>query len=471
MKSRPVFGRLFRFLRSASRAVRGGVGAKAPSVTRARGSVIARFGLCLAALASGGVSVARAQAEPMPSPSPSPSASAGCALPEPSDSFVSDLRPAANGSVAANEPLIFAHVRAGIDPATLRVRIDGTDATDDAVRWTSGFLVPDAFLESGCHTVDVTATGAGGVALERSWTFASGTSSVKSALAFYEDARDGDAVASDLYLSGKAAANGTIVAVGGIAGETTGMRPGSLVTNAREVTVAAGGDGEFALDIPARIANGRRGTIAIVAIDPATGAGTLAELRDLRAATIWCPDGSAHTASKVTEFVAYAAAHNALCAGEYESAKASFAVAVPGMRARHLYDGRRWLDTARDYFYELLATHADADAERFLHTIDRGRAPSAADRAFFAERYDDAARLYAAEEKHLASSTAYDTTGSFVALQQGNAAARARRWNDAFTSWIAAAGIGHQVMEFDLLDDWNVDALQMMYAFRAHAPR
>jgi hypothetical protein len=245
-----------------------------------------------------------------------------------------------------------------------------------------------------------------------------------------------------------------------------------LLGPANEAQTTGDASTAFQIQVPVHVDASARGAFVLLAIDPSDGDATTFAASGLRAATLWCPAGSQHTlgASTVPELAAFDAAQNDLCAGNFARAKKRFAADLTVMRAEHRYDGRRWLDFALDYEYALLAVRAYDDAARFLRSIDGDRSANAADRLYFAGKYDAAIAAYNAIQKRMAASSGYDTSGSLAGLLAGNAFARERRWPEAFAAWIGAAGTGHTVPEWDVFDDWNLDALQMIYYYRAHAP-
>jgi hypothetical protein len=432
------------------------------------------------ALALGGPSPCRASVADGLRPTPVASATPACALPdEPANSFATDLSPAPNGSVATRRPAVFAHLHGAFDPRSVRVMLDAKDVTANSLRWPGGFAYV-ATLVAGCHNVDVTASASGGAQFERRWAFASGTQPAANRLTLYSGPQNGDAVVGGIYANGNASVSAQIIALSGLTlGTATAAATaspgnlGMLLDAATDAQTTGDASTAFQIDVPVHANASARGAFVLLAIDPSDGDATTYSASGLRAATLWCPGGSQHTlgASTVKEIAAFDAAQNDLCTGNFARARARFAADLNVMRANHRYDGRRWLDFALDYEYALLAVHADDDAARFLRSIDDNRVPNAADRLYFAGKYAAAITAYDAIQKRMSAGSGYDTSGSFAGLLAGNAFARERRWPDAFAAWIGAAGTGHTVPGWDAFDDWNLDALQMIYYYRAHAPQ
>ena len=406
----------------------------------------------------------------------SASPAAACTAPDDSESFLTDIRPAPNSARIASRPAIFAHIRAGVDPDTVRILLDGNDITPAALRWPAGFVALPK-LQPGCHVVLVTAAATTGNRLERRWAFASGPPVASETMTVYSGPQTGDAIAGGFSSNGNAPVPGAlVVAVSGSTADgtvkTTAANGAALSANASETQTTADASTAFALDLSSHFGTTATGVFALVTIDPSNGAGAWYEAAGLRAAGRWCPEGTQHsTPGADAALKAFDAAQSDLCTGDYALATKIFVADLAPMRRDHRNDGHRWLDFLLDSYVALLATGSYDDAARFLRSIDANRQPVAADRLYFAGKYDAAVASYAALQKTMAAHSAYDTTGSLAGLLVGNAAARRGDWSDAFASWFGAAGTGHQVMEFDVFDDWNLDALQMMYYYRTHIPR
>jgi hypothetical protein len=220
--------------------------------------------------------------------------------------------------------------------------------------------------------------------------------------------------------------------------------------------------------------------------------------------TIWCselltPDVTGNQPAKV----AYARAEEQLCHGKFAQARDDFAAIVPHW-AKLQTDGSWWINTARGYFYSLIATRDDARARSFLTSLQTNNQwkPSQGDRRFWEgdlraaftdyaskagtisgmsgdpreQNIDDAALasgdLNAAITILQKPSHAYGPgdVGSLQLLMLGEAYETQRRWRDAFATWVRAADSGHEVMEYDFYDQWNLSALEMIYYYRAHIP-
>jgi hypothetical protein len=175
-----------------------------------------------------------------------------------------------------------------------------------------------------------------------------------------------------------------------------------------------------------------------------------------------------------------------LCNGDAEGARLILAPMKSAMEQRK-GDGSYWVDYEKLYFYTLLATHHDAEAFHLLTDTGSNQPPwkpATAERHFFDGRYVDAfADLVADEHGFLAGDPGSQTPspqlpvaladvrsgdlagaiaevkqvdeGSIYDLMLGNLYAQQRDWPHAFTYW---------------MDQWNEEALEMMYYYRAHVP-
>lgn len=220
--------------------------------------------------------------------------------------------------------------------------------------------------------------------------------------------------------------------------------------------------------------------------------------------TIWCNQLLSHDLTgDQPQMVAYAKAEENLCYGKFAPARDGFAAIVPYW-VKWQNNGRWWLDTARGYFYSLIATGDDAKARNFLTSVETGNSwkasdgdrrfwdgdPKAAFTAYAAaagtisgmsgdpreQNIDDAAQASGDMNAAIAilqrTSHAYGPgdVGSLQLLMLGDAYETQQRWSDAFAAWVRAADSGHQVMEYDNFDRWNLSALEMIYYYRAHIP-
>jgi len=222
--------------------------------------------------------------------------------------------------------------------------------------------------------------------------------------------------------------------------------------------------------------------------------------------TIWCNQLLGHNVTgDQPQAVAYAHAEEALCYGKYASARDGFASIVPYW-VKQQNNGRWWLDTARGYFYALIASGDDQKARNFLTSVEAGDQPkwqaAKGDRLFWAGDVRGAFAAYAVDEDAAAAqrpdngpntlfhdaAQASDMNAAIVMLQGpshawgpsdegslqllmlGEAYETQRRWPDAFAAWVRAANNGHAVPEYDFFDQWNLSALEMIYYYRAHIP-
>ena len=221
------------------------------------------------------------------------------------------------------------------------------------------------------------------------------------------------------------------------------------------------------------------------------------------AVSIWCdPQIDSSYATGPADIAALYRAEQALCRGDYAQARDLFAAIVPRWRQQQS-NARFWIQTARGYFYSLIATRQDAAARNFLSGLesDNKWQSSKADHLFWAGHPQAAFSAYAAEQGTLdgmpggdrdkniddaaqagemtaaivilqkpSGATGPSVDGSLQLLMLGDAYETLRQWQPAFATWVRAANSGHAVPEFDTLDDWNLSALEMIYYYRAHAP-
>ncbi len=201
---------------------------------------------------------------------------------------------------------------------------------------------------------------------------------------------------------------------------------------------------------------------------------------------------------------AYQGALRKLCGGDAAAARTGFAAILPAMQARK-YDGSRWIDFGRNYFYALLESGDTDEARRFLTSLEGDWKPSSAERLFWNGYYAGSFAAYVADDGRVqrtpdqqaahkldpllaaallavrdgklddavADMKAYAAEDSLYLLMRGNLYAQQRRWPEAFDAWVAAAasGPGSPQMEWYVFDEWNISALEMTYYYRAHAPR
>ena len=222
------------------------------------------------------------------------------------------------------------------------------------------------------------------------------------------------------------------------------------------------------------------------------------------AVSIWCSQQySQADVAGVPLAVAYKNAADELCDGKYTQARDAFGVIVPQW-IKQQNDGRWWLDTARGYFYSLIASGDDAKARNFLTSLEvasNWRA-SQGDRYFWDTSPRAAFNAYVGEADSLegtpdgprsqvlpaAAQASGDMNAAITILKQpsgatgsssvpslqllmlGEAYETQGRWSDAFATWVRAANSGHAVPEWDFFDNWNLSAMEMIYYYRAHVP-
>ncbi len=220
--------------------------------------------------------------------------------------------------------------------------------------------------------------------------------------------------------------------------------------------------------------------------------------------TIWCNPPLSHDAGP-PEVVAHERAEDSLCHGQFAQARDTFASIVPYW-IKNQNNGRWWLDTARGYFYALVASGDDQKARNFLTSIENpppAWVAAPGDRLFWAGDVRGAFAAYAAAANAELARLPDDGTdkvlenaahasgdinaaiailqgpsgqsgpsdvGSLQLLMLGEAYETQRRWPDAFAAWVRAANNGHAVPEYDFFDQWNLSALEMIYYYRTHIP-
>jgi hypothetical protein len=215
---------------------------------------------------------------------------------------------------------------------------------------------------------------------------------------------------------------------------------------------------------------------------------------------VWCSHGI-----DVPDGSELARGVSALCRGDAETAVSVLRHAAPdfgGGEQFGTFQRSRWL------FFALIAAHRDDEALGVLKAVDPSWKAGPAERAFFDGDYAHSYALYVAQDgsyprdpdhqdahkldPHLpaalakvksgdiAGAVAEDAKsasgGSLYSLMSGDLYAANRDWKGAFRKWVeasmvwsdeemyAAGGIGWPV------EDWNIDALAMIYYYRAHAP-
>jgi hypothetical protein len=223
------------------------------------------------------------------------------------------------------------------------------------------------------------------------------------------------------------------------------------------------------------------------------------------AATLWCSPSVVSQGGTAEGEPQLSAGEQALCSGDYGKAVAAFTSIVPYW-SKNRNDGRYWIDTARGYFYALIATGAVAKARNFLTSLESAQGWKAADadhlywngsplasfKAYGSQAstidgmpgsgrdpiVDKGAAAGAAGNLDAAiailsqpsDASGPSTDPSLQKLMLGNAYAAQRRWPQAFAAWVQAANSGHEVPEFDTLDSWNISALEMIYYYHPHLP-
>jgi hypothetical protein len=223
------------------------------------------------------------------------------------------------------------------------------------------------------------------------------------------------------------------------------------------------------------------------------------------ASTVWCAGAAEKTLQPVNDQQAtFGKAWAALCQGKFAAARDAFA-SIISYRV-WFSDGSWGIDTQRGYFYSLMATGDDLKARHFLTSVEESQDPKwqahEADHLFWSgnvpaafaayakeagglegppdsgrdQNIDDAARSTADMNAVIAilskpsGATGGSTVGSLQLLLLGNAYETQKRWPEAFATWVRAASNGHQVPEYDFLDEWNLSAMEMIYYYHPHLP-
>jgi hypothetical protein len=225
------------------------------------------------------------------------------------------------------------------------------------------------------------------------------------------------------------------------------------------------------------------------------------------AAAVWCstPLAADTVPNPNPTIAAYQRAHTKLCAGDAKAAAAALAAILPAMESRYKNDATKWIDFGRSYVYALIASGNADGARRFLTDLENGTwKASSPERLFWSGSYADSFAAYVADDGSVQRSPddqaahkldphlplalqalrsnqldvaitnmrAVRDTGSLYQLMLGNLYAQKRDWPLAYAAWISAAAAGPDTpaMEFYVLDQWNISALEMIYYYRAHAP-
>jgi hypothetical protein len=183
----------------------------------------------------------------------------------------------------------------------------------------------------------------------------------------------------------------------------------------------------------------------------------------------------------------------ALCAGDAAGAAAKLAAMHPSSAGTR--GSRASISLGLTYFYALLAAREDATAASFLRTFV-GRVSDEREAEFWAGRYADSLASYLASDtsmehdlrQSLSVVPADVRQGRFeaalVALHRGESGyclpadecgfvagsiyATGHDWPDAFEAWISAANYAGVSPP---LDTWSRSALEMLYHYRARAPK
>src|SRR5215470_5301361 len=117
------------------------------------------------------------------------------------------------------------------------------------------------------------------------------------------------------------------------------------------------------------------------------------------ATTIWCsPKRDISLAKVPSDVVALYHAMDVLCRGDYAHARDQFAAIVPHWRKLQ-GDDSYWIDSARGYFYSLIATHQGPAARAFLTGLEHDYQweTNDGDRLFWHNQPKIAFMAYAAE--------------------------------------------------------------------------
>lgn len=179
----------------------------------------------------------------------------------------------APGSETRNRfALIGAEFTHNVDAASVRVWLDGANRTMQSGVSSSGFsFKPPAPLEFGNHTVRVAGRGPGGVAFDRSWSFAViRPPAPEITITIYKPAPNAP-VGRNFTLSGNTIANGRVRVTAGASPSSSGQFTG---------TTTAGPKGNFQIAVALTTLMGQQTvTVRVVVTDPVTGASAETSLR------------------------------------------------------------------------------------------------------------------------------------------------------------------------------------------------
>ena len=190
-------------------------------------------------------------------------------------------QPARGATVQARRPTISAAFVGGtVDPATVRIQLDGNDVTNDSTRSPRGFIyVPRGPLTPAQHTVQVSGTDNNGSPFLRGWRFTSGTSTASAGQIRNVSPANGARVPQRFTVSGDTSPGARVqIQVGTTGGPiTVGQLLGALLgaggqTNTASTTVSADANGHFSQAVTINAPSGTNLVLALSATDPATGA-------------------------------------------------------------------------------------------------------------------------------------------------------------------------------------------------------
>lgn len=217
--------------------------------------------------------VAIQMSRPMPPPNPRPPAPMPPPNPPPPPAVRLRAQQPAPGSETRDRFVVIkAEFTREVDPNSVRVWLDDANRTMQSGVSPTGFsFKPPAPLAFGNHTVRVAGRGPGGVAFDRSWSFAVlRQAPPELQLTIYQPAPNA-AVKRNFTLSGNTVGYGRVRVTAGASPSSTGQFSG---------TTTAGPKGNFQLAVSLTTMPGQQTvTVRIVVTDPATEATTETTLR------------------------------------------------------------------------------------------------------------------------------------------------------------------------------------------------
>lgn len=180
--------------------------------------------------------------------------------------YLSNQRPAPNGSANTQTPAIHATFSEPVQQSSLRVNIDGRDVTNDVYSNANGFDVTPSFqLPSGTHHVRVTGSTQAGASFSTGWSFTTGGAATQNFVRGIQPA-PGTKVSGSFNLSGHTIPGSQVHIVAN--GVSTAFGVFEIGTGAYQTTVQADGNGVFSTAISLNNVSGAQVRVLIQSVAP-----------------------------------------------------------------------------------------------------------------------------------------------------------------------------------------------------------